>query len=77
MSDQVRAGWAWLVRQTRTKAGLLQVDYAERIGASQPLVSMWERGISTPSARFQAAIVSEFDVAPDELAKVYRGEAVA
>jgi type I restriction enzyme M protein len=37
------------IRDRRTAAGLSQAELARRVGASQPLVSLWERGVSEPT----------------------------
>ena len=37
------------IKETRIKSGLSQVELAEKIGVSQPLVSTWERGKGTPT----------------------------
>jgi len=45
---------ALLLREVRALAGLSQAELAARIGAHQPAVSRWERGLETPRAILEA-----------------------
>ncbi|MFL6199222.1 MAG: helix-turn-helix domain-containing protein, partial [Thermoanaerobaculia bacterium] len=36
------------IRDRRAAAGLTQAELARKVGASQPLISLWERGTSEP-----------------------------
>ena len=48
---------ALLLREVRVLAGLSQAELAARIGAHQPAVSRWERGVETPRLETIAAIL--------------------
>ncbi len=37
-----------LIRNARLRAGLTQVELAERVGTKQPAIARWERGESEP-----------------------------
>jgi transcriptional regulator with XRE-family HTH domain len=48
--------------------GIKQRDFAERVGFTQPYLSMIQKGTKkTPSARFFEAVAREFSVNPDWL----------
>lgn len=38
------------IKQKRIKAGLAQTEVAEKVGVTQPIISQWERGRSSPNA---------------------------
>ncbi len=49
------------IREARIRTGLSQGELADKVGVSQPLVSMWERGKSTPSEKQQKALQAVLD----------------
>jgi transcriptional regulator with XRE-family HTH domain len=40
-----------LIREARKRAGLTQVELAERLGTTQPQIARWENGKTSPSFR--------------------------
>jgi len=56
------------IRAKRGDAGLSQEELARRIAHSQPAVSAWESGQSTPGAKAIAALARELpDARVDEM----------
>lgn len=49
------------IKAERERAGLRQRDLAERLDADPMLVSKWERGEHTPSAKYLSALALVFD----------------
>lgn len=47
------------LRQSRLEAGITQVGMAERLNASQPDISNWERGVHLPDPRVIAKWAEE------------------
>ncbi|HYU31243.1 MAG TPA: helix-turn-helix transcriptional regulator [Thermoanaerobaculia bacterium] len=37
------------IRDRRTAAGFSQAELARRVGVSQPMISLWERGVAEPA----------------------------
>jgi transcriptional regulator with XRE-family HTH domain len=56
------ADFAARLRDARIRAGLSQDDLANRLGVSQPTVSTWERGASSPRHNTQTALERVLDV---------------
>ena len=50
------------LREARIRAGLSQEELADKVGVSQPLVSIWERAKGTPSAQHQRALRAVLDL---------------
>lgn len=46
------------IRSRRKVLGMSQVDLAEKVGVHQTTVSEWERGLTCPSRRNEAAILT-------------------
>jgi transcriptional regulator with XRE-family HTH domain len=51
----------------RKKAGLTQVELAEKLGVSQPNIAYWESDTGTPSAYRLSAIARILNCSIDEL----------
>jgi len=51
----------------RTKAGLRQVDVAERLGIAQGTVSMWEQGHNNPRTELLPRIAAIYNCTIDDL----------
>lgn len=49
------------IRERRLAAGLSQAELARRVGASQPMISLWERGASEPPAEALARLRAVLD----------------
>lgn len=61
---------AGALRAARLQAGLSQSALAETLGVSGPMrVSMWERGIATPTARMMPSIAEALRVRVDTLVR--------
>jgi len=52
MEDKKRDALAKKIRKLRADLGLMQTEFAAKIGAKQDLVSKWERGEHSPSAEY-------------------------
>lgn len=59
--------FATLVARLRNEQCLTQLELAERIGVAEETVSMWERGLSLPSASSASRLAAVLGVASDEL----------
>jgi DNA-binding transcriptional regulator YiaG len=49
--------WAERIREARSRAGLSQDRFAERLGTTRQIVIGWEKGRHRPSPRFRQKIV--------------------
>ena len=58
--DQIKMGH--LIRQMRKKAGLTQMELAERLCVSDKAVSKWERGQGVPDVSIFPALAEVFHV---------------
>lgn len=61
------------VRLLRLRLGLTQEDFAKEIGVTHPLISMWERGVRSPTgpaaillSQMQAKV--DLETKPEKLA---------
>jgi transcriptional regulator with XRE-family HTH domain len=52
--------WKEHVRETRTKLGMTQSEFAQILGVSLPLVQRWEGGLSEPG-RLQSEIIAKIN----------------
>jgi transcriptional regulator with XRE-family HTH domain len=66
-SRKERTAFAKRLVAARTRRQLTQVELADALGVTQPLISLYERGLSEPSAAVIAAIARELRVSADEL----------
>jgi len=48
------------IKETRIRVGLSQNELAEKLGVSQPTISLWERSRGQPSPAQFAVLKSEF-----------------
>ena len=55
------------IRDMREKYGMSQSELANRLGVTRSAVNAWESGISTPTARYVAALAKLFRVSADYL----------
>ncbi len=55
------------LRKARTNAGMSQIEAAERLGVSQTLLSLMEKGERSVTAAVARKAVARFDVSPVEL----------
>lgn len=44
------------IRETRSKLGLTQAEFAKRLGVSKSSVEKWERGMHTPRSYLKLAL---------------------
>lgn len=58
---------AQLVRRERLARGFEQAQLAERVGASESTVSLWERGKRRPSREYCVRLARVFDLAPEKV----------
>lgn len=49
---------AQFIRETRQSLGMTQVEFAEKIGASQGRLSKWEKGQDSPSTKYALQILT-------------------
>ena len=63
--DQIKMGH--LIRQMRKKAGLTQIQLAERLCVSDKAVSKWERGQGVPDVSIFPALAEVFHVKVENL----------
>lgn len=49
---------AEFVRETRQALGMTQIEFAEKIGASQGRLSKWEKGLDSPSTKYALQILA-------------------
>jgi transcriptional regulator with XRE-family HTH domain len=55
------------IRNARMKKGLTQLRFAEKIGTSQGLISLWENGIIEPSVKWIERIIYRVRINPFDL----------
>lgn len=55
------------LRQLREKAGLLQSEFAERLGVARSSISLYETGDRVPDIRFLDKVIEEFECSYDYL----------
>lgn len=55
------------LKERRQKAGLLQVDVAERLEVDQTAVSKWETGKSKPVKKYLKKLAVLYDCSADDL----------
>lgn len=55
------------LRQLREKAGLLQSEFAERLGVARSSISLYETGDRVPDIRFMDKVIEEFECSYDYL----------
>ena len=55
------------IAKYRKKAGLTQIELAEKIGASQSALSRWESGKETPSMEILEKIAETLEITPFDL----------
>ena len=55
------------IKKARKKAGISQVELAERLKVYQKDISRWENGIYTPSIEMFTRICKELGASADEL----------
>ena len=62
-------GLATNLRQQRKKAGLTQIDLAEKLGVSIATLRRWESGETAPTGTRMVEIANLLKISPDELIK--------
>ncbi len=55
------------IRQLREKHGLLQKEFARRVGVSKPTVSAWEQGTRSPNSTQRKKLCEIFGITEGEL----------
>ncbi len=55
------------LKEARGKAGLTQIELAEKVGSKQNTISMYEKGTQTPSLQLAYQIADELNVSLDWL----------
>lgn len=54
-------------KSLRISNGYTQADVASKLGVTIPTVSVWERGLSSPSPRYIPQLAELFDVPKKEI----------
>lgn len=54
-------------KSLRISNGYTQADLASKLGVTIPTVSVWERGLSSPSARYIPQLAELFNVPKKEI----------
>lgn len=58
------------IKEKRIEADLTQAELAEKLGAKQPTIWSWEKGISSPGPKYRKAIENLFGVSYDDVQKI-------
>lgn len=66
-SDQINMRISSNIRTLRKKAGLTQIDLAEKIGVSIATLRRWESGETTPNGSRIIELANLLNVSPDEI----------
>lgn len=55
------------LKEVRKKAGLTQVELAEKVGCSQVCVARWEKGTNDPSLKMAKALAEALKCKIDDI----------